>query len=150
MRTQLQKELAKIAPSVSIETIWEVDPDCEREFKQLSRNPGDCFYGEDRATWQPWQSEIRATAIVGGEELTGSAYLGATWEKYGDNPAVSNPEISGYEPQMTVEALEELIEAVAKNDTGEDLMDSITHAITHVKAKMRAAYEAQQRPPATV
>lgn len=144
MKTPLQKQLAGIAPSISIEIIWEHDPDCEREFRELSRNPGDCFYGEDRDDWQPWQSEVRATAIVGGEELTGSDYLGATWEKFGDDPRVSNPDISGYEDQMTVAALEELIGKLPDGDHhAEALSDQICDAISHVKAQMEASYAAQ-------
>jgi len=151
MKTQLQKELAQIAPSIAIETIWEVDPDCEREFKQLSQNPGDCFYGEDRDDWQPWQSEIRATAIVSGEELTGSDYLGATWEKWDAEPHISNPDISGYEYQMTVAALEELYKQISITALGaQEIAQQITAAIAHVEAKMKADYEAQQRKPATV
>jgi hypothetical protein len=131
MKTPLQKELAGICPSISIVTIWEHDPDCEREFKQLSRNPGDCFCGEDRDDWQPWQSEVCATAIIAAEQVTGSAYLGGTWEKYGDNPSESNPDISGYEPQMTVEALEELASQVAANP---QLSAEIAAAIAHIQA----------------
>jgi hypothetical protein len=108
MKTPLQQELAVICPNISIETIWEHDPDHEGEFKSLSKNPGDCFYGEDWNGWERWQSEIRATAIVAGEQVSGSAYLCGTWERLGDHPSVSNPDISGYEPDMIIKALEEL------------------------------------------
>ena len=105
MKTALQLALAAVAPSVSIVTLWEHDPDSR--FSELT-GPGYCFEDEDPDDWTPWQSEIRATAILEGEEITGSGYLGGTWEKARDNPVESNPEISGYENQMTVEALEEL------------------------------------------
>ena len=103
MKTALQKQIAKVAPSLCIQTLWEHDPDhCD------IRKDCDGFDDEDPDDWQAWQSEIRATCIYNGEQITGSAYLGGTWEKAGDDPAKSNPEISGYEPQMTAEALEEL------------------------------------------
>lgn len=100
--------LAIHAPALAFKTLWEHDPDCEREFRELSRHPGDCFFGEDRDDWQPWQSEVQVSAIVAGELLTGSGYLGGTWEKYGDNPAESNPDISGYWWDKASEALDEL------------------------------------------
>ena len=103
MKTALQKQLAKVAPSLCIQTLWEHDPD-----HYDIRKDCDGFDDEDPDDWQAWQSEVRATCIYDGEEITGSAYLGGTWEKAGDDPAESNPEISGYEPQMAVEALEEL------------------------------------------
>ncbi len=103
MKTELQKQLAKIAPSICIETLWEHDHDCRDIRKDC-----DGFDDENPDDWQAWQSEVRATCIHEGEEITGSAYLGGTWEKAGDHPETSNPEISGYEHQMTVEALDEL------------------------------------------
>jgi len=109
MKTALQLALARVAPSVSIVTLWEHDP--VARFSKLT-GPGCCFENEDPDDWTPWQSEIRATAILEGEEITGSDYLGGTWEKAGDNPAESNPEISGYENQMTVDALCELMDQI--------------------------------------
>lgn len=102
MKTKLQKHLATLAPSVSIVTLWEHDPDAR--FDELTA-PGCAFENENPDAWNPWQSEIRAAAIVNGETVTGEEYLGGTWEKVGDNPAESNPDISGYELQMTQEAL---------------------------------------------
>ena len=104
MKTKLQKHLATIAPSLSIQTIWGPDQDS-------GPISGECdgFDPSEDYDWQAWQSEIRATAIIGGEEITGSAYLGGTFEKAGDSPEYSNPEISGYENQMTQEALNELL-----------------------------------------
>lgn len=134
MKTELQKDLAKIAPSISIKTIWEHDPDSWSEWRKLSQ-PGNCFENEDRDDWQPWQSEIRAACICDGEEITGSAYLGGTWEKFGDEPAISNPEISGYERQMTEEALRELLEAmpiIGHNGTAKSQREQIESAINHL------------------
>jgi hypothetical protein len=103
MKTELQKKLAKVAPSIAISTLWEHDHDL-RDIRE------DCdgFDDENPEDWQAWQSEVKATVIHEGEELTGSAYLGGTWEKAEDHPETSNPEISGYELQMTVDAFEEL------------------------------------------
>lgn len=67
---------------------------------------------ENPEDWQAWQSEIEVSAIKNGELVTTSAYIGGTWEKAGDRPEESNPDISGYEPQMTQEALEELAKLV--------------------------------------
>lgn len=129
MKTELQKVLSTIAPSILIRTIWEHDPDSR--FSDLAA-PGCCFEDEDPADWQAWQSEIRATAIVNGEEITGSAYLGGTWESYGDNPAQSNPEISGYEMDMTMEALNEL----DRQTTDETSTSQIHAALRHLTAAL--------------
>ena len=107
MKTELQNRLALVAPSISIETIWEEDDDCGPISEEC-----DGFSPEEDDDWQAWQSEVRATAIIAGDELSGSSYLGGTFEKYGDNPAESNPEISGYERQNTGEALEELAKQI--------------------------------------
>lgn len=112
---ELLARLALLAPSVSIETIWEHDADC-RDIRKDCDMPADT----DPDDWQAWQSEVRASAIVGGKLLTGSAYLGGTWEKYGENPAEVNPEISGYLPQMIEEALREL---------GQQTTAPVTHEI---------------------
>lgn len=129
MQTELQKTIAKIAPNISIKTIWEDDPDAWSEWRELSK-PGNCFDGEDRDNWQPWQSEIRAACICEGREITGSAYLGGTWERAGDNPAISNPEISGYERQMTEEALRELGEQITNEMLSTQIINSIKHLST--------------------
>lgn len=106
-KTKLQKKLAAIHGGISIETIWSHDDDASFTEHGMTK-PGGCFHSEDPDEWQAWQSEVRASVIHNGEIVSASAYMGGTWEKYGDNPAESNPEISGYEPQMTQEALEEL------------------------------------------
>lgn len=103
MKTALQTALSAIAPSICIQTIWEHDPNSGPISKEC-----DGFDASEDENWQAWQSEIRAIAVVDGEEIAGSAYLGGTFEKWDNNPAESNPDISGYEPQMTLEALEEL------------------------------------------
>lgn len=142
MKTQLQKELAKIAPSISIETIWEHDIDHGPVSKEC------CGFDESEDDdWQCWQSEIRATTIQNGDEVSGSAYLGGTYEKYGDNPATSNPEISGYEPQMTEEALEDLLPLISITDRA--TRNQINKAIKHIKRKMHESYEAQRQQLAT-
>jgi len=128
MKSELQKKLALVAPAVHIETIWEHDPD-ERWSDPLNK---DWTEGEDPDDWQAWQSEVRATAIHQGELLTGSGYLGGTWEKFGDNPYKTNPEISGYESQKTEEALGELLDQLKGNDDSLSafLLKQINDAIT--------------------
>ena len=123
MQTELQKTLAKIAPNISIKTIWGHDAD-----HHDIRDDCDGFEVENPEDWQAWQSEIRAACICEGREIIGSAYLGGTWEKAGDNPAISNPEISGYELQMTEEALRELGEQI----TEEILSNQIINALKYL------------------
>ena len=121
IKTKLQTELAKILPFVVILTHWQHDTDmCEKCEWMEDEDPND---------WQAWQSEVRATAIEEGEKLGGSAYLGGIWEQAEDLPEVSNPEISGYEAQMTIEALEEL----AKKITSPDQRAQINSAIAFIK-----------------
>lgn len=114
--------LAQIAPSVSIQTIWEHDNDIHPDIHKDCDGMDD----EDPDDWQAWQSEVKATAICNGEEVSGSAYLGGTWEKWDDMPAESNPEISGYLPQMIIEALEELAKECESSPT---LLAEIGNAI---------------------
>lgn len=104
MKTKLQTALATLAPSISIKTTWTHDPDC-RDIRKHCDGMDD----ENPEDWQAWQSEVSASAIVNGELVSSSAYLGGTWEKAGDNPHESNPDISGYESDMTAEALTELL-----------------------------------------
>lgn len=150
MKTALQLALATVAPSVSIVTLWEHDPDA-----QATWSPA-CMGDEDPDDWTPWQSEVRATAILQGEEITGSGYLGGTWEKAGDNPAESNPEISGYENHMTEEALCELMDQIrpipnhplrVEIQAAIDLCQSIA---AEDYARQRAETEASREASATV
>lgn len=129
MKTPLQKRLATLAPHVRIQTIWTHDPDLRDIRKDC-----DGFDDVDPDDWQAWQSEIRATAIVNGEEVSGSAYLGGTWEKAGDDPWVSNPDISGYEPQMTKEALRELATQIGEIHGDCETLDQIAAAIDAIQA----------------
>jgi len=127
MKTKLQQTLAKIAPSLNIETDWSHDLDCSDIRKEC-----DGFDDENPEDWQAWKSEIKVSAIVEGEIVTASAYLGGTWEKAGDLPEETNPDISGYEPQMTVEALEGLLAEIS-NDGGK-LGAEIYAAIAHINS----------------
>jgi hypothetical protein len=131
MKTALQKALCTIAPNISIRTFWEHDMDCLD-----IREDCDGFDDENPEDWQAWQSEVRVTAIHNGEEISSSAYLGGTWEKAGDDPRVSNPEISGYEPQMTAEALGELLHACKGNA---QLASEIELAIAHISSPATTA-----------
>lgn len=108
MKTKLQAALATLAPSISIQTEWSHDHDIHPDI----RKDCDGFDDENPEDWQAWQSEVSASAIVNGELVSASAYLGGTWEKAGDNPHESNPDISGYESDMTAEALTELLTLV--------------------------------------
>ena len=130
MKTELQKHLTTLCPSISIETVWDHDDSPDMEIFRK----GGALEKEDKDDWQCWQSEIRATAIVSGEIITGSDYLGSTWEKYGDSPAESNPEISGYERQMTITALQDLTISF-KDETlrYENLLAEIAAAVKYIE-----------------
>ncbi len=99
----LLASLAQVAPSIAIDIIWQHDADLHDITKDCDM-PADT----DPDDWQAWQSEVRASAIANGRNVSGNDYLGGTWEKYGDHPSRSNPEISGYLPQMIQAALENL------------------------------------------
>ena len=133
-KTELQKVLATIAPSICIRTIWEHDNDHSDIRKEVCG-----MEDEDPDDRQTWQCNVQAVAIVNGEEIEGNAYLGGTWEKAGDVPEESNPEISGYENQMTVEALEEL----AGLTSGDELAEQIAAAIAHCKREAQISYDKQ-------
>jgi hypothetical protein len=142
MKTELQKRLAIVAPSICIRTIWEHDADSR--FDELTA-PGCCFENESPEDWEAWQSEIECTAILESEEITGSAYLGGTWEEAGDNPAESNPEISGYENQMTQEALKELISRCTNGTAQAALILTEANAALDLLKQVAAEDYAKQR-----
>jgi hypothetical protein len=127
MKTELQKKLAKAAPSIAIVTLWEHDHD-----HHDIRKDCDGMDDENPEDWQAWQSEVKATAIHEGIKVTASVYLGGTWEKAGDNPHESNPDISGYEPQMTAEALNDL---AAQLPADSDIHAEISAAIALCSAE---------------
>jgi len=136
MKTKLQTQLASIATSISIRTLWSHDKDSGPISKECCG-----FDASEDDEWKAWNSEIRATAIIDGNEVSGSAHLGGTWEKYGENPSVSNPEISGYEPQMTVEALNDL-----RIYCDPKTIRQIDKAIRLIEKEMQASYKAQMQP----
>lgn len=140
MKTTLQKQLAEIAPLIAIETIWEHDLDAGDIRKEC-----DGMENVRRKDWQAWWSEIKATTIVRGELVEASAYMGGTWEKSKDLPEFSNPTISGYEPQMTEEALLELYELA----TSAQVKDQCQRACMFLKEFMRREYDEQTAQPTT-
>jgi len=123
MKSKLQKDLASICPSVSIETSWSHDDDIHPDI----RKDCDGMDDEDPADWQCWQSQVSATAVVDGCTITGSDYLGGTWERAGDYPWETSSEISGYEASMTVSALEDLLAAIDDPELTEEISAAITY-----------------------
>jgi hypothetical protein len=110
MKTELQKKLAKIAPSVCIKTVWSHDPDRgEYDGHDDIRPDG----------WDAWNADITATVILCGEEVVGKAGMGGVWQAPEDLPWLKNADVSGYEAQMTEEALTDLLETVS-------IMDKVT------------------------
>ncbi len=104
MKTTLQKKLAKIAPSICIKTTWSPDPNRgEHDGRDDVRPDG----------WEAWNADITATIIVYGEEVVGRAGMGGVWQAPEDLPEIKNPDVSGYEAQMTQEALAELLWTVS-------------------------------------
>lgn len=144
-QTELQAKLVTITPLIRIRTIWERDPDGEREWRELVK-AGNCFEGEKRGDWTCWQSEVEALAIVDFEQVKGSAYMGCTWEKRGVKPNASNPTISGYENQMTVEALEDLALGVGPQEAGRL---QIPVAIAECQRLAKESYDTQMSQPIT-
>jgi hypothetical protein len=101
MKTELQTTLATLAPLVSINTSWGYDDDADMSIFHA----GNALENEKPRDWECWQSEIKATTIHNGEIVSGSAYLGGNWYRIGE---ATDHTVSGYEKQMTVEALEDL------------------------------------------
>ena len=100
-----------LAPSICIETHWSLDEYADRM--------SDACDGEDPENdddWTAWLSGVRATAVLAGDMIQGTDYLGGTYERIGDDPAITNPEISGYESDMVVNAVTELL-LKAQTDT---------------------------------
>ena len=111
MKSPLQTTLQTLAPSINIATHWSIDEFADRM--------SDACDGEDPSNddnWTAWQSEVRATAVLAGDMIQGTDYLGGTYERIGDDPAITNPEISGYESDMVVNAVTELL-LKAQTDT---------------------------------
>ena len=125
-KSDLLAKLAKVAPSISIRIIWEHDCDMIDIRKHCCG-----FDDEDPDDWQAWQSEVQAVAIIDGAEVSGSDYLGGTWEKACDHPSQSNPEISGYLPGMIGEALRDLVKQLPVIDTDQtiELREEIQSAL---------------------
>lgn len=119
MKTTLQTQLASIAPSIRIRTHWEHDTDCPDTMRDC---PG--MEGEN-----PWQAEINATAIIDGEEITTADFLCGVWELDGDDPADTNPDISGYEAGMTATTLFNLYHEVGSDHP---LRQEITRALAFI------------------
>ena len=111
MKSPLQTALQTLAPSINIKTRWSIDEYADRM--------SDACDGEDPAdddNWMAWQAEVRATAVLAGDMIQGTDYIGGTYERIGDDPAITNPEISGYESDMVVNAVTELL-LQAQTDT---------------------------------
>ena len=75
MKTELQKRLAPVAPSIAINTHWNLE-------------------------WKAWSCEVRATAVLENGAATGAGHLSGAWEKTGENP-----DMAGHEMDLTEEAL---------------------------------------------
>jgi hypothetical protein len=123
-KQEIMEAVAIAAPSIHLETIWSFDEDARWDIDDPELDPED---------FTPWQSEVRATCIHNGQFVTGHAYLGGTWEKYGDSPEKSNPDISGYFPQKAEEALSELQKQLANCDSAR-LYIQTTMALKALKA----------------
>lgn len=96
---ELMNALREAAPHVVFEVKWERDPAARRDIDDPTLNEDD---------FECWQSDVSATTIVGGRFVGGNEYLCGTWERFGDHPSKSNPDISGYLPQMLLGAAEEV------------------------------------------
>ena len=111
MKSPLQTTLQTLAPSINIETVWSID-ECADPISDACEG----FDPSDDDDWTAWLSEVRATAVLAGDMIHGTDYLGGIYKRIGDDPAISNPEISGYESDMVVNAVTELL-LKAQTDT---------------------------------
>ena len=141
MRTTLQKELAQIAPNICIKTVWCHDISMHPDI----RKDCDGFDDENPDDWQCWQSEVIASTIQCGLEVQGNACMGGTWHRVEDSPWIINPDISGYERDMTLEALTELSDITSIMDRG--TRAQIDKAIDHVRRE--TVYALMDEFPAT-
>lgn len=145
MKSELQKELSFIAPHFFVETIWEHDDTASwsRSVSDVGY-PGNALADEDPDDWQAWQSEVRVMCVAGGELIESSEYLGGTWEKFGDDPEKTNPDISGYENQMTQECFESTLKKLELMNGCEDqLMKESVEAIEFLKRRAQENYDKQ-------
>lgn len=129
--------LAEIAPSIHFGV--HVEPDSDSVWDVVGDLDPDDF--------KAWQYDVSATVIAGGEFVEGHAYMGGSWEKFGDNPREVNPDIGGYLLQMLEEAATELRSVVGPGlgDLGE-VGRQLSAALAYLKAQMIAAYERQCAP----
>ena len=143
--TELQLYLAEIFPFISIETNWTHDTHASWDRSPLDvAYPGNALADEDPDDWTAWSSEITAKVIHCGKLVEGNAYLGETWERAHTNPAESNPDISGYELQMTKEALINLQTELSKmKRISPGLRKGISLCIEACRKKMEERYEQQ-------
>ena len=111
MKSPLHTTLQTLAPSINIATHWSLD-----EFADRMSDACDGFDPAENDNWTAWLSEVRATAVLAGDMIQGTDYIGGTYERIGDDPSISNPEISGYESGMVYTAVTELL-LQAQTDT---------------------------------
>lgn len=135
--SELIKTLAKLAPGIALEIIWSKDPGSRWDIEDSELDPND---------FEAWQSEVRASAIVDGKLKSESSHMGGTWEKLGDDPRQSNPDISGYLPQMAQEAYQELKKSLPVE--AHSLHVDCDVAIQHLADFMRKRYD-NRHPLAT-
>jgi len=124
--TQLQRQLRTITPHIVIQTIWEHDTDLVD-----IRTDTDGMDDADPTHWQAWIAEVRASATYMDQDISGSAFLCGIWERADDLPEESNPTVSSYEIDLTIEALYDL--AAQLNDDC-NYLHSINDLINHLKS----------------
>ena len=113
-----------------VETIWTKGENQESARRRLKRDVH--ILSAEGLT--AWDAEVRVTVIMNGALESASNYLLEVFEHNGQHPSRSNPEISGYELQMTQEAFEELKRRVGSGS-------AITRALDILKLEQ---YKAQK------
>jgi len=131
---RLLNKLVEYCPNIAVTVKWEHDPDAESDWG------AEWTKGLRRSAWQPWQSDVCVTIIAGGKLLEGHAYMNGTWEKAKIHPSKSNPDISGYLPQMVEEALDEIAEQ-GLSMLGTMAYAAILTAQEIVKAELQLRYD---------
>jgi hypothetical protein len=85
-------------------------------------------YADD---WQAWTAEVRASATSDDRDVSVSAFLCGVWAGADELPEESNPTVSGYEIDLTIQALGDLATRI---DDYSLLQNDIEDLVKHLKA----------------
>lgn len=95
-----------------------------------------------RGDFNCYQLDVSASAHFNRKDVTTHTYLGCSWEKTDDVKFWIKGDCHGYLPQMTKEALQELLKELPE---GSPLVTEIENAVTALRWLMSASHAEQQR-----